>query len=199
MSCKSAHATGAGPDWAPACRDVVGSSAGCASTLLAAPLADVKPLSALLSVVAEGGCSCRQCWLSVPSDCRNPADPDPSEDLTAYWQWFSFAGAGGPVEVGGGLKTDHWFYGLFQSAPDLIALLLPAAGAAGASAVPSLGPDSPGDASRRGCGGAAPASQLGTGQQLLAFLDGVIWLSLEEQPSLMGLGPLVCLGWMRSG
>ena len=24
------------------------------------------------------------------------------------------------------LKTDHWFYGLFQSAPDLIALLLPA-------------------------------------------------------------------------
>jgi len=44
------------------------------------------------------------------------------------------------------LKTDHWFYGLFQSAPDLIALLLPAAGAVGASAVlPSLGPDSPGD------------------------------------------------------
>jgi hypothetical protein len=32
-----------------------------------------------------------------------------------------------------GLKTDHWFYGLFQSAPDLIALLLPAAGAAGNS------------------------------------------------------------------
>ena len=43
------------------------------------------------------------------------------------------------------MKTDHWFYGLFQSAPDLIALLLPAAGAAGASAVPSLEPDSPGD------------------------------------------------------
>ena len=43
------------------------------------------------------------------------------------------------------MKTDHWFYGLFQSAPDLIALLLPAAGAVGASAVPSLGPDSPGD------------------------------------------------------
>ena len=42
------------------------------------------------------------------------------------------------------MKTDHWFYGLFQSAPDLIALLLPAAGAADAS-VPSLGPDSPGD------------------------------------------------------
>jgi predicted transposase YdaD len=44
------------------------------------------------------------------------------------------------------LKTDHWFYGLFQSAPDLIALLLPSEGAAGASAVPFLGPDSPGDA-----------------------------------------------------
>ncbi len=44
------------------------------------------------------------------------------------------------------MKTDHWFYGLFQSAPDLIALLLPAAGAAGASVVPSLEPDSPGDA-----------------------------------------------------
>ena len=44
------------------------------------------------------------------------------------------------------MKTDHWFYGLFQSAPDLVALLLPASGAAGACAVPSLGPDSPGDA-----------------------------------------------------
>ena len=40
------------------------------------------------------------------------------------------------------MKTDHWFYGLFQSAPDLIALLLPR----GASAPPSLGPDAPGDA-----------------------------------------------------
>lgn len=44
------------------------------------------------------------------------------------------------------MKTDHWFYGLFQSAPDLIELLLPSMGAAGASALPSLGPDSPGDA-----------------------------------------------------
>ena len=43
---------------------------------------------------------------------------------------------------GWGLKTDHWFYGLFQSAPDLIALLLPQ----GATAVPSLGPDASGDA-----------------------------------------------------
>ena len=40
------------------------------------------------------------------------------------------------------MKTDHWFYGLFQSAPDLIALLLPK----GVSEVPALGPDSPGDA-----------------------------------------------------
>ena len=43
---------------------------------------------------------------------------------------------------GWSLKTDHWFYGLFQSAPDLIALLLPQ----GVAAAPSLGPDSPGDA-----------------------------------------------------
>ena len=43
---------------------------------------------------------------------------------------------------GWALKTDHWFYGLFKSAPDLIALLLPK----GAAAVPSLGPDAPGDA-----------------------------------------------------
>ena len=40
------------------------------------------------------------------------------------------------------MKTDHWFYGLFQSAPDLIALLLPE----GAEVHPSLGPDAPGDA-----------------------------------------------------
>jgi predicted transposase YdaD len=39
------------------------------------------------------------------------------------------------------LKTDHWFYGLFQSAPDLITLLLPSSGAA----APSLGPDASGD------------------------------------------------------
>ena len=39
------------------------------------------------------------------------------------------------------MKTDHWFYGRFQSAPDLITLLLP-----GAAAAPSLGPDAPGNA-----------------------------------------------------
>ena len=44
------------------------------------------------------------------------------------------------------MKTDHWFYGLFQSAPDLITLLLP-----GAAAAPSLEPDGPGDALYRYC------------------------------------------------
>ena len=45
------------------------------------------------------------------------------------------------------MKTDHWFYSLFQSAPDLITLLLPAAGAPSQAevSVPSLGPDAPGD------------------------------------------------------
>jgi predicted transposase YdaD len=53
------------------------------------------------------------------------------------------SGCGGLASVSSwGLKTDHWFYGLFQSAPDLIALLLPQ----GSSALPALGPDSPGDA-----------------------------------------------------
>ncbi len=44
------------------------------------------------------------------------------------------------------VKTDHWFYGLFQSAPDLITLLLP-----GAAAAPALEPDGPGDALYRYC------------------------------------------------
>ena len=53
------------------------------------------------------------------------------------------SGWGGLAGVSGwDLKTDHWFYGLFQSAPDLIALLLPQ----GVAEAPSLGPDSPGDA-----------------------------------------------------
>ena len=65
------------------------------------------------------------------------------------------------------MKTDHWFYGLFQSAPDLITLLLPAAGAVGASAVPSLGPDSPGDALYR-----FEAPELKTANHRL---DGAFW------------------------
>jgi predicted transposase YdaD len=69
------------------------------------------------------------------------------------------------------VKTDHWFYGLFQSAPDLITLLLPGAGAttgaAGASAVPSLGPDSPGDALYR-----FEAPELKAANHRL---DGALW------------------------
>ena len=59
--------------------------------------------------------------------------------------WRSCGGSGGSwgsVVGRRALKTDHWFYGLFQSAPDLIALLLPQ----GSSALPSLGPDASGDA-----------------------------------------------------
>jgi hypothetical protein len=48
------------------------------------------------------------------------------------------------------VPTDHWFYCLFQSTPDLIALLLQAAGAARAAA-PSLGPESPGNHLYRYC------------------------------------------------
>ena len=157
------------------------------------------------------------------------------------------------------MKTDHWFYGLFQSAPDLIALLLPAAGAA----APSLGPDSPGDelyrfdapelkaANHRLDGAFWPRStEMGTPeqpvvllevqmhakpgfkhrlfaqtarflqlhpqvqhlavvvvvphrrlklgpaqlpQQLQAFLDGVIWLSLEELGQQADLDPMLAL------
>ena len=66
------------------------------------------------------------------------------------------------------LKTDHWFYGLFQSAPDLIALLLPQ----GASAAPSLGPDSPGDALYRF---AAPELKAANHR-----LDGAFWPQTGE-------------------
>ena len=157
------------------------------------------------------------------------------------------------------MKTDHWFYGLFQSAPDLIALLLPASGAA----APSLGPHSPGDALYRfeapelkaanhrldgafwpqtGEGGTpeqpvvllevqmhakpgfkhrlsaqsfrflqlhpqvlhlavvvvVPNRRVNLGpaqlpQQLQAFLDGVVWLSLEELGQQSDLDPLLNL------
>jgi predicted transposase YdaD len=161
------------------------------------------------------------------------------------------------------LKTDHWFYGLFQSAPDLIALLLPEGGSADAPALPSLGPDAPGDAlyrfeapelkaaSHRLDGVFWPRSteagtaeqpvvllevqmhakagfqhrlaaqsfrflqlhpqvhhlgvvvvvphrrlRLGTAQlpqQLQAFVDGVIWLSLEKLGQMPDLDPLLTL------
>ena len=77
------------------------------------------------------------------------------------------------------MKTDHWFYGLFQIAPVLIALLLAAAGAADASAVPSLGPDSPGDVLYR-----FEAPELKAANHRL---DGAFWprsaeAGTQEQP-----------------
>ena len=63
------------------------------------------------------------------------------------------------------MKTDHWFYGLFQSAPDLIALLLPAAGVA--PGVPSLAADGSGDALYR-----FDAPEL---KAVNHRLDGVLW------------------------
>ena len=64
------------------------------------------------------------------------------------------------------MPTDHWFYSLFQSTPDLIALLLQAAGAAGAAA-PRLGPDSPGNQLYR-----FEAVEL---KAVNHRLDGVLW------------------------
>jgi predicted transposase YdaD len=66
-----------------------------------------------------------------------------------------------PVVAGRAVKTDHWFYGLFQSAPDLITLLLPGAAAA------SLGPDASGDAVYR-----FGAPEL---KAVNHRLDGVLW------------------------
>jgi predicted transposase YdaD len=63
------------------------------------------------------------------------------------------------------VKTDHWFYGLFQSAPDLITLLLPAAGVA--PGVPSLAVDGSGNALYR-----FDASEL---KAVNHRLDGVLW------------------------
>ncbi len=65
------------------------------------------------------------------------------------------------------MKTDHWFYGLFQSAPDLITLLLPGAEDAVAPAAALLGPDSPGDALYR-----FEAPELKAANHRL---DGALW------------------------
>ena len=63
----------------------------------------------------------------------------------------------------GDLKTDHWFYGLFQSVPDLITLLLPGGG----RVAPSLGPNAPGDALYR-----FEAPEL---KAVNHRLDGALW------------------------
>ena len=60
------------------------------------------------------------------------------------------------------MKTDHWFYGLFQSAPDLITLLLP-----GAGSTASMGADAPGDALYR-----FEAPELKAANHRL---DGALW------------------------
>ena len=62
-----------------------------------------------------------------------------------------------------GVKTDHWFYGLFQSAPDLIVLLLPEA----APASPSLSQAAPVDVLYR-----FDATEL---KAVNHRLDGVFW------------------------
>ena len=74
------------------------------------------------------------------------------------------------------MKTDHGFYGLFQSAPDLITLLLPQ----GSSAAPLLGRSGP-EAAR-----SATQDQPVAVQQLLAFVDGVVWLNTPERPRKRG-------------
>lgn len=72
------------------------------------------------------------------------------------------------------VPTDHWVHSLFQSTPDdLIALLLQAAGAAGAAA-PRLGP-----------------ARLP--RQLQLVMDEVIWISLEELGQQQELDPLLNL------
>jgi predicted transposase YdaD len=63
------------------------------------------------------------------------------------------------------VPTDHWFYSLFQSMPDLIALLLQETGAA--AAAPSLGPESPGNQLYR-----FEAVEL---KAVNHRLDGVLW------------------------
>ena len=78
------------------------------------------------------------------------------------------------------MKTDHWFYGLFQSAPDLITLLLPLQGASAAPSLgPALGPGAPGDAFYR-----FEAPELKAANHRL---DGAFWprsdaVGTAEQP-----------------
>ena len=71
-----------------------------------------------------------------------------------------------PAVGGWAVKTDHWFYGLFHSAPDLITLLLPGVAAA------SLGPDASGDAVYR-----FEAPEL---KAVNHRLDGALWPRSSE-------------------
>lgn len=72
-----------------------------------------------------------------PSDSV-PAGKEPVKTLMPCTAVQAYCGVIGMW----GVKTDHWFYALFQRIPDLIALLLPE----GTSASPTLGPDASGDA-----------------------------------------------------
>jgi len=84
--------------------------------------------------------------------------------LSCDWPWGWCSGClwwKAPVVAGWAVKTDHWFYGLFQSVPDLITLLLPGVSAA------SLGPDASGDAIYR-----FEAPELKTVNHRL---DGALW------------------------
>ena len=69
------------------------------------------------------------------------------------------------------MQSDHWFYGLFQSAPDLITLLLPSA----TQPFASLDPDAPGDRLYR-----FEAPEL---KAVAHRLDGVLWPRLAEAGS----------------
>ena len=65
------------------------------------------------------------------------------------------------------MKTDHWFYGLFQSVPDLITLLLPGSAAPEGAPAPSLAAGAPGDVLYR-----FEAPEL---KAVNHRLDGVLW------------------------
>ncbi len=65
------------------------------------------------------------------------------------------------------MKTDHWFYGLFQGAPDLITLLLPGSAAPEGAPAPSLAAGAPGDVLYR-----FEAPEL---KAVNHRLDGVLW------------------------
>ena len=83
------------------------------------------------------------------------------------------------------VRTDHWFYSLFQSMPDLIALLLQAAGAA--AAAPSLGPESPGNQLYR-----FEAVEL---KALNHRLDGVLWPLRPGSPWCSSTPRRAICGW----